>query len=114
MELDSDAMQWQRYRASSRCESVTGARTAYPKDMPNRGYGERNPHQVSYVMQKAAKRVFVLHGETCFGKYWKSPIIKADLRERMLPHGKENFEKSKLVGQGMMEDVTKTFSTVYS
>ena len=89
MELDSDAMQWQRYRATSRCESVTGARTAHPSGCAGRGYGERNPHQVSSVMQKAAKRVFVLQGETCPSRAESPSIIKADLRERMLPHGKE-------------------------
>ena len=72
---------------------LTGARTAYPKDMPNRGYGARKPHQVSPVMQKAAKRVFVLQGETCSPKIESPSIIKADLREPVLPHGKENFEK---------------------
>lgn len=99
MELDSDAMQWQRYRASSRCESITGARIAHPSGCASRGYGERNPHQVSPVMQKAAKRVFVLHGETCSGKYWKPPIIKADLRECMLPHEKEKNIKNLVDGK---------------
>ncbi len=53
------------YRGSG--ESVTGAETTHPSGCASRGYGERNPHQVS------------------------PPIIKADLRERMLPHGKENL-----------------------
>ena len=69
------------------------------KDMPNRGYGARKPHQVSHVMQKPTKWVFVLHGETCAPRIGKPPIIKADLRGRMLPHGKENFKKSKWKGQ---------------
>ena len=64
MELDGAAMQWQWHRASSRCESVTVARTAHPQDVPSEGMGRGSPS-----------------------------IIKADLRERVLPHGEEKFEK---------------------
>ena len=43
MELDGAAMQWQRYRASSRRESVTGAKTAHPQDVPAEGMGHGSP-----------------------------------------------------------------------
>lgn len=70
------------------------------QDMPNRGYGARKPHQVSHVMQKPTKWVFVLHGETCSPGIGSPPIIKADLRGRMLPHGKGNFEKMQREREG--------------
>ncbi len=70
-----------------------GSQNCISEGYANRGYGARKPHQVSPVMQKAAERVFVLQGETCSSRTESPPIIKADLRERMLPQGKENFEK---------------------
>ena len=42
-------------------------------------------------------------GGPCFSRIESPSIIKADLRERMLPHGKENLRKSKLEGQGNVE-----------
>lgn len=59
----------------------------------NRGYGARKPHQVSRSGSKSTKWVLSYAGETCSSRIKSPPIIKADLRERMLPHGKENFEK---------------------
>lgn len=83
---------WQRCRASSRCESVTVANSAYPKDMPPRVWGAE-PHQVSRSGSKRTEWVLSYAGETCSSRTESPPIIKADLRECMLPHGKENFEK---------------------
>ena len=37
-------------------------------------------------------------GETCSSRIESPSIIKADLREGMLPHGKENFEKKDFSG----------------
>ena len=90
--LDGSAgRQW--HRASSRCESVAVAKSAYPEDMSDRGYGARKPHQVSRSGSKSTEWVLSYAGETCSSRTESSTIIKADLRERMLPHGKENFEK---------------------
>ena len=59
------------------------------------------------VMQKAAKRVFVLQGESCSARNESPPIIKADLRERMLRMEKKILRKSKLEEQGNVEAAGK-------
>lgn len=66
--------------------------------MPDRGYGARKPHQVSRSGSKSTKWVLSYAGETCSSRIESPSIIKADLRECMLPHGKEKFEK-KYIGR---------------
>lgn len=50
-------------------------------------------HQVSLRNSKRTEWVLSYAGETCSSRIESPSIIKADLREGMLPHGKENFEK---------------------
>ena len=45
--------------------------------------------QAGRSQEKLAEKL----GVSCSSRTESSTIIKADLRERMLPHGKENFEK---------------------
>lgn len=84
---------WQWHRASSRYESVTGANHAYPKDMSAEGMGCGSPIKFRLRNSKRTEWVLSYAGETCSSRIESPSIIKADLREGMLPHGKENFEK---------------------
>ncbi len=72
-----------------------GVKSAYPKDMPAEGMGGAEaPSSARPRMQKGREAGFCITGRNLlFGELESPPIIKADLRERMLPHGKENFEK---------------------
>ena len=70
-----------------------GSQSCISEGYVSRGYGVRKPHQVSLRNSKRTEGVLSYAGETCSSRIESPSIIKADLREGMLPHGKENFEK---------------------
>ncbi len=103
MELDSAAMEWQRCRASSRCESVTVASSAYPEDMPPRVWGAEAPsskpewlktHEVGFELRRRNLLWEIL--EALYNKS-RFEITCATARERKILRKSSKWEETKNV-----------------